>query len=54
MFFFKIVEVRELSDEEFIVEIVKVKWELFDLWIFKVIGRIEKIYLFKYNCYWLV
>ncbi|NEP04060.1 MULTISPECIES: 50S ribosomal protein L29 [Okeania] len=45
----KVEEVRNLSDEELVAEIVKVKRELFDLRMLKATGRLEKPHLFKYN-----
>ncbi|MGK7923078.1 MAG: 50S ribosomal protein L29 [Trichodesmium sp.] len=45
----KIAEVRELSDEEIVAEIAKVKRELFDLRVLKATGRMEKPHLFKHN-----
>ncbi len=45
----KIEEVRNLSNEEIVAEIVKVKRELFDLRILKATGRMEKPHLFKHN-----
>ncbi|NEP78349.1 MAG: 50S ribosomal protein L29 [Okeania sp. SIO3C4] len=45
----KVEEVRNLSDEELVAEIVKVKRELFDLRMLKATGRLEKPHLFKHN-----
>ncbi|NER07750.1 MAG: 50S ribosomal protein L29 [Okeania sp. SIO3C4] len=45
----KIEEVRNLSDDELVAEIVKVKRELFDLRMLKATGRLEKPHLFKHN-----
>lgn len=45
----KVEEVRNLSDDELIAEIVKIKRELFDLRMLKATGRLEKPHLFKHN-----
>ncbi|MDY7006378.1 MAG: 50S ribosomal protein L29 [Cyanobacteriota bacterium] len=45
----KVEEVRDLSDEELVAEIVKVKRDLFDLRMLKATGRLEKPHLFKHN-----
>ncbi len=49
MAFPKIEEVRDLSDEEIVAEIVKVKRELFNLRMLQSTGRLEKSHLFKLN-----
>ncbi|NET23929.1 50S ribosomal protein L29 [Okeania sp. SIO1I7] len=45
----KIEEVRNLSDDELVAEIVNTKRELFNLRMLKATGRLEKPHLFKHN-----
>lgn len=49
MTFPKVEEVRNLSDEELVAEIVNIKRELFDLRMLKATGRLEKPHLFKHT-----
>ena len=49
MAFPKVDEVRNLSNEELVGEIVKIKRELFDLRMLKATGRLEKPHLFKHT-----
>ncbi|MGB3508380.1 MAG: 50S ribosomal protein L29 [Microcoleaceae cyanobacterium] len=49
MAFPKVEEVRNLSNEELVAEIVNIKRELFDLRMLKATGRLEKPHLFKHT-----
>ena len=49
MAFPKVDEVRNLSNEELVAEIVKIKRELFDLRMLQATGRLEKPHLFKHT-----
>lgn len=45
----KIVEVRDLSDEELAAEVLAVKRELFQLRLEQATGRLEKPHMFKHT-----